>query len=331
MKDILAVMEVDEETSGIAPVSLELLGCGKLLSQETGGSLCAALFGTSLQQHADEIAKYADKVYVLDHILLKDFNPELYVYALEKVCERANPSYIILAHTWKGADVAPRLSARLRVPLTTDCIGLELDPTTGLLKRRKQVYGGAVVATFIYEGFPQLVTLRPKVWKKIEEAREDKGEIIHLDLKIDESLSKLKIIKRIKEETVKLADADAIIAGGRGVGGAEGFKDLEKLKAVLEKFFSKVEIGSSRPPVDKGWVSPSRQIGLTGEKVSPTLYIAVGISGATQHVVGMDKSKIIVAINNDPNAYIFSIADIGVVGDYREILPHFIKGLEDSL
>jgi electron transfer flavoprotein alpha subunit len=331
MRDVLAVMEIDEEASGVAPVSLELLECGKLLSRGTGGTLCAVLIGNSIQQQADEIAKYADKVYVIDHTLLKDFNPELYVYVLERVCERANPAYIILAHTWKGADIAPRLSARLRVPLTTDCIGLALDNTTGLLKRRKQVYGGAVVATFIYEDFPQLVTLRPKVWEKVKEAREGRGEIIHLDLKIDESLSKLKVIKRIKEETVKLADADAIVAGGRGVGSAEGFKELEKLKAVLEKSFNKVEIGASRPPVDKGWISPSRQIGLTGEKVSPTLYIAVGISGATQHVVGMDKSKIIVAINNDPNAYIFSIADIGVVGDYREILPHFIKGLEEFL
>jgi electron transfer flavoprotein alpha subunit len=169
------------------------------------------------------------------------------------------------------------------------------------------------------------------VWKKIEEAREDKGEIISLDVKLDESLSKLKIIRRIEEETVKLAEADAIVAGGRGMGGPEGFKELEKLKAVLEKFFTKVEIGASRPPVDKGWVPPSRQIGLTGEKVSPILYIAVGISGATQHIVGMDKSKIIVAINKDPNAYIFSIADIGVVGDWREILPPFIKGLEELL
>lgn len=327
MEEILTLIETDDETGTIASVSFELFEAGRVLSREFGGKLSAVAIGYKLEQHTDEIARYVEKIYTVDYPSLENFNPDFYVYALERICKEVDPSYVLMAHTYKGADIAPRLSARLKVPLTTDCIGIEVDPETGLLKRKKQVFGGSVIATFICEGKPQLVTLRPKIWNRINETRKDRGEIIPLNLKIDDSLSKLKFIQRIKEETVKLDEADAIIAAGRGLGGPEGFKELEKLKTVLERFFKKVEIGASRPPVDKGWVSSSRQIGLTGEKVSPVLYVAVGISGATQHIVGIDKSKIIVAINTDPKAYIFSVADLGAVGDYKEVLPSLIKEL----
>lgn len=330
MSEVLILMEIDDETGRIDPVSFELLEAGRMLSREIEGTLSALIIGSNVQQLSEEIAEYTDRVYIIDHVSLKIFNPDLHVYALERACNEIDPSYLLMAHTYKGADIAPRLSVRLKVPLTTDCINLEVDPNNGLLRRKKQVYGGSVIATFICEGKPQFVTLRPKIWERIKEKRKEKGEIVHLNFEIDDySLSKIKIIKRVKEEFVNLDDADAIIAAGRGLGEPEGLKILEELKSILEKFFRKTEIGASRPLVDKGWVSPSRQIGLTGQKVSPTLYIAVGISGATQHIVGIDKSKIIVAINTDPKAYIFSVADVGAVGDYKKVIPSLIKELEE--
>lgn len=329
--EILALIEVDDETGKIDPSSLELLEIGRRISRETSNPLSAVIIGFGVQGHSAEIAKYASKVYVVDDPALKEFSPELYTYVLEKICRQVDPAYVLLSHTYKGMDIAPRLAAKLRTPLTTNCIGLEINKETGLFERKKLVFGGNVIATFIYEGKPQLVTIRPKTFEKIKETLSSPGKIVHLDIDVNTALSKVKIVRRIREESVKLDDADAIIAGGRGIDGPEGFKELEKIKDALSRIFKKVEIGASRPPVDKGWVSPSRQIGITGEKVSPILYIGIGISGATQHIVGMESSKIIVAINNNPKAPIFSVSDIGVIADYKEILPFLIKRLEESL
>lgn len=331
MGETLVLMEIDDESREVDPISLELLEIGRKLSRETGDVLSALMIGCGLKKLSEEIARYASKVYVVDNPILKEFNPDIYVCILEKACRQINPTCILISHTYKGADIAPRLSARLKTLLTTDCIELEIEKNTGLLKRKKQVFGGSVVATFICEGTPQLVTIRPKTSEKIKESLDEQGEIIQLSFDVVETFSKVEVLERIKEEYVKLDSADAIIAGGRGLGGPEGFKELEKLKAILSKLFKKVEIGASRPPVDKGWVPSSRQIGITGEKVSPTLYMAVGISGATQHIVGIENSKIIVAINTDSKAPIFSVSDVGVVADYKEILPVFAKELEDAI
>ncbi|MDI9619246.1 MAG: electron transfer flavoprotein subunit alpha/FixB family protein [Candidatus Nezhaarchaeota archaeon] len=328
---VLSVMEINEEDNSLDNTSFELLEAGGVLSKEAGTTISAAIIGRKASHHADNVARYVDRVYVVEHEALASFNPYLHLHALEKVLKLEGPSYILMGHTYKGVDIAARLAARLKAPLTTDCIGLELDPQTRLLKRRRQVYGGAVIATFIYQGEPQLVTLRPKVWRGRAEPRQVMGDIIQVDLDINSSASKLRVIERVKEEAVRLDDADVIVSGGRGLGGPDGFKELEKLRSALAKGFKKVEIGSSRPPVDKGWISSSRQVGLTGEKVSPMIYIAVGISGATQHIVGMEKSKLVVAINSDKGAPIFTMADIGAVGDYRQILPSFIKKLEELL
>jgi electron transfer flavoprotein alpha subunit len=331
LKGILILAEIDEEANKVSTESLELLNYGRRLSLETSTEISAVIIGHELHKQVEEIAEYAHKIYVVDHPLLKDFNPDLYVYALEKTCYQLNPAYIILSHTHKGAEVAPRLSARLKVPLTTDCIGLELDAKTGLLKRKKQVFGGNVIATYICDGFPQLVTVRPKTFEPVKDGLGKRGEVFWLNLEIDESISRIKLIERVQEEVVRLDDAEVIISGGRGLGGPEGFKELERLKTVLEKLFKKVEIGSTRPPVEKGWISPSRQIGLTGKKVSPIIYLAVGISGAVQHIIGIENSKIIISINKDPSAPIFSISNYGVVGDYKEILPALRRGLEELL
>ncbi|MEM2425043.1 MAG: electron transfer flavoprotein subunit alpha/FixB family protein [candidate division WOR-3 bacterium] len=331
MKEVLVLIEVDDETGNISSASLELLEIGRRLSYETGNTLSAVIVGYNLQELSAEVAKYASKVYIIDNPALNEFNPEAYAHVLEKICKQISPSHVLLSHTYKGADIAPRLAAKLKVPLTTDCIELGVNKETGLLERKKQVFGGNVIATLICEGEPQLVTVRPKTSSRIKETLITPGEIIHLNFEIDRSCFRIKLLERIAEEVIRLEDADVIIAGGRGLGGPEGFKELEKLKDVLSKVFKMVEVGASRPPVDKGWIPSTRQIGISGKKVSPILYIAVGISGATQHIVGMEGSRIIVAINSDPKAPIFSVSDIGVLADYREVLPSIIKELEGLL
>ncbi len=326
--DVLVQTELDGRE--IAPVSLELLGIGKEIAEELNTDLSSSVLGHEIGEAANEAASYSDKVYSIDHPLLSDFYPELYAEAMENLCEEIEPGILLLAHTYRGADIAPRLSYRLKTNLTTDCLEIKVNEENGRLERTKQVYGGNVKATFTYENDPQLVTIRPKVMDPLE-SQPDEGEIIDFDPEIGENMKETEIIERVEEEAVKLDNADAIVSGGRGIGEEEGFKDLKELASVLEQSYGKVEIGSSRPPVDSGWVPSSRQIGLTGEKVSPKLYIAVGISGATQHLVGMSNSGKIIAINNDPNATIFEMSDYGVVGDYEEVLPSFKTKLEEIL
>lgn len=326
--EVLVLTELDENE--IAPVSLELLGAGKEIAKELDTDLSSAVLGHEISEAVSEAASYSDKVYSIDHPLLSDFQPELYAEAMGELCEDINPSVLLLAHTYKGADVGPRLSYRLETVLTTDCLEIRVDGENEKLERIKQVYGGNVESIFTYESTPQLVTIRPKVVEPLE-LQTDEGEIVDFEPNIDEAMKETEIIERVEEEAIKLDNADAIVSGGRGIGEEEGFEDLKELASVLEKSYGKVEVGSSRPPVDLGWVPSARQVGLTGEKVGPELYIAVGISGATQHLVGMSNSGKIIAINNDPNATIFEMSDYGVVGDYEEVLPSFKNKLEEIL
>jgi electron transfer flavoprotein alpha subunit len=320
------VMICGEITEGTLDLkTLELLGIGKKLADDLGTELLAVVLGNNLAQIAEEISFFgATKVYKIEDPLLGNFKADLWVEALDKLCKQINPKILLMLHSAIGIDVAPRLAFRLNTLLTTDCIGLEIDPSDGLLLRTKPVYGGNAIAVFKAEGKPQFATVRKKAMKPAEQIFA-KSEIIDIAPDIDESMVKIEFIKRVKEEAVELEKADVIISGGRGIGGIEGFKELEQLADLFKESFDKVEIGASRAAVDLGWVSSNRQVGLTGEKVSPTLYIAVGISGATQHLIGMVQSKKIVAINIDPKSNIFKVAEYGVVGDYKEVLPAFRK------
>ena len=212
--------------------------------------------------------------------------------------------------------------------LFTDCIALDVDPEKGTLIYTKLIYGGNATAIFTAERKPEIATLRPEMMEPMEQDCH-KGNIISLTVDIDESTAGVKLVERFSEETIRLDKADAIVSGGRGVKEYEGLKELEGLVEVLKRHFDKVELGASRPLIDAGWLPTSRQIGLTGEKVSPDLYIAVGISGASQHLSGITRSKKILAINTDPQAPIFNSADYGIVGNYEEIVPAFSRKLSE--
>ena len=323
---VLVLVEKDEK--GIASITFELIGIGRKIANELNINLCVALLGHEISDVTKEIALFADEVYSLDHPLLQNFKPELYVCALEQLCKYVNPDIVLMGTTIENLDLAPRLAYRMGVEVITDCIDLAIELGTGYLLCTKPVYGAKVISTFRLERKPYMATLRPKAADPIKSSL-DQGEIIHFDPVIDETLVKVETIERIKEESVSLDKAAAIVAGGRGIKDAEGLEQLRELTKVLRKYFNKVELGASRPLVDAHLVPSSRQIGLTGEKVSPELYIAVGISGSLQHLTGILGAKKIIAINTDPKAHIFKAADYGVIGPFEEVLPALKGKLEE--
>lgn len=320
---VLAVQEDGE----VASVTLELLRAGRELVDKVGGELCAAIIGHEVGDAAGDIALYADKVYSIDHALLGIFQVDFYVDALQQFFRIINPDIIVMGHTLDNQDVAPRLAFKLQTQVITDCIGIDIDAETGSLLCTKPVYGENAIATFIVEKKPQMATLRPKVVEAMDQSKNE-GEVVRFDPVINESLTTTELIETVLEETVSLDKADAIVAGGRGITKIEGLKQLEGLAKTLKRYFDKVEVGASRPLVDAGWLFHSRQIGLTGQKANPELYIAIGISGALQHMTGIFNSKKIVAINKDEQAPIFNYADYGIVGEYEDVVPGIIKKLE---
>ena len=330
MAEYKGIMTYCEITEGKLPsISNEVLGCGRRLADDLGQGLCTVLVGGDVGSLAQEaIAFGADKVYVVDDPLLKEYQTDSYVSVMEKVVSQVMPKILILGQTSVGRDLAPMLAFRLDTTATLDCIGLAIDPDTKLLQRIKPVYGGNAQATFTCDSYPQIATVRDKVMSPAEPDSSKNGEIIAIDAGLDPSAVRTKFLKKIKddEEGVRLEEAQVIVSGGRGIGGAEGFEQLQELAAVV-----KGAVGSSRPPCDNRWIAPSRQVGITGKIVSPDLYIAIGLSGSIQHLSGCGQSKSIVAINKDPEASIFKYADFGVVGDWKKVLPTFKDKLKELL
>ncbi len=309
--------------------TLELVGAGKTLAVDLGVELSVVIMGDKAGEPADEVGFFGvDNVYKIEHPLLGSFDPDLWTHALGDLCRQLNPKIVIMLHASTWMDVGPRLAFKLGEVLTTDCVHLEIDQTDGLLMRTKPVFGGSALAVFKYDVPTQIVTVRRNVVKPAE--RETvKGKIIDFAAEVDPSMTKVQSVKRVKEETLALDKANVIVAGGNGIGGPEGFKDLEDLANALKKSFDEVMVGCSRPVVDAGWMPPRYQIGLSGAMVQPDLYIAVGISGAIQHLVGMARSRKIVAVNTDANCSIFTVADYGVVDDYKKVVPALKTRWED--
>jgi electron transfer flavoprotein alpha subunit len=307
-----------------ATITRELLNIGKRLSDDLGQPLSTLLISKDIQGIAKEVITLgADKVYTVDGLLFAEPHPDLYVAILAQVCQQVAPVIVLLGQTDIGRDVAPRLAARLGTTVTLDCTELAIDPNTKRLLQTKPVYGGNAMAVWVSESYePQIVTLRPRSVMPAGSDASRKGEIITLSLTVDDSMIKSKLVKTVKEEVkgIKLEEAKVIIAGGGGIGGSEGFKLLEELAQVLGG-----TIGVTRVPCDEGWMPLSLEIGQTGHIVSPNLYIAVGISGAPQHMAGCSGSKCIVAMNRDPEANIFKVSDFGIVGDYRQALLVLIE------
>jgi electron transfer flavoprotein alpha subunit len=319
---------VEREGREVAPITFELLQAGRELADQMGGSLCSAVLGNEIDHLSKEISQYADEVYSLDHPLLANFDAEFHTSALNQLCQHVNPPAILMGHTLNNQNLAPKLAYQTGMEVITDCIQLAIEAGTGGLLCFKPVYGAKFIATFRLEKKPFLVTLRSKAWSPIAR-RATRGEIIPFTPALEEVSIKVESAKRVKEESINLSKADAIVSAGRGVKDAEGISRLSGLLNILGAYFNRVELGASRPIVDAHLVPSSRQVGLTGEKVAPELYIAIGISGSLQHVTGILGAKKIVAINTNPKAPIFQVADYGVVGDLEEVVPALIRKLEE--
>jgi len=308
--------------------TVELMGIGEKLAGKMGVGLSGVFVGNEIAGISEEAARFGpDKVYKLEHPLLEGFNPDLWVKVLEDLCLQLKPRVFIMLHSMPNMEVAPRLAYRLKTALTMDCTDLDIDED-GILLRTKPVYGGNAIAVFKYDEEPQVVTVRGNVMEPAKR-RAAKGEIVSITPDLDGFTTSVVSIQVIKEQAISLEKADVIVAGGRGIGSAEGFKEPESLATALRGSFHNVQVGCTRPAVDSGWMPSHRQIGLSAAMVAPDLYIAVGISGAIQHLVGMIRSKKIVAVNTDSDCNIFRVADYGVVGDYKQVIPALKRKWEE--
>jgi len=309
----------EQKRGVIQPVVYELLGKGRELADNLGCELWTVLLGYKIKNRAQElIHRGADKVIVVEDPLLENFLDEPYTQVLVDLIQKYKPEILLAGATTIGRALISRVAVKVHAGLTADCTGLEIDPAKKILLQTRPAFGGNIMATIITPNHrPQMATVRHKVMKEAPVDSERKGEVevLNYNGKLN---SKTKLIDMIDEvgKTVNLAEADIIVSGGRGLGKAENFKIIEELAEVLG-----AAVGASRAAVDAGWISYAHQVGQTGRTVCPRLYIACGISGQIQHLVGMQSSDIIIAINKDPEAPIFKVADYGIVGDLFEIVP----------
>jgi electron transfer flavoprotein alpha subunit len=311
---------------GLTTASSEILAAGRLLADDLGGSLACGLLGNGLE-HAPQTAtdQGAERVYVVDDPLLATFQVELYLEALTGLCRHVNPRILLMPRTQTGRDVAPRLAARLKVPLAQDCLEVKIDASTKNLLATRPVYGGNAMATVSCRSTPQFATVRPKAYTPLPAQANRQLAVIPVQIGLEPSMAKTKVVGTVKEEAegVKLEDARIVVAGGRGLGGPEGFRPLQELANALG-----AGIGASRAAVDSGWVPYSWQIGLTGKTITPDVYLTIGISGASQHIAGCSGAKCIVAINKDREANIFRYARYGILGDWQKIMDALIEAAQ---
>ena len=322
MAEYQGVMIFAETIDGrLAPITRELLGIGRKLANDLREELSALVAGNGVANIAAEAISFgADKVYVIDAPLLQDYRTDSYVAVVEKVMKQTNPRILLLGQTTIGRDLAPRAAFRMGTAVTLDCIALEIETGTKQLLQTKPVYGGNACAVFTMETYPQMATVRAKAMTAALPDSSRRGELIQIAAGLNSDDIKTSVLQKVVHETegIKLEDAAVVVTGGRGIGGPEGFKQLEELAKLL-----KGAVGASRPPCDNGWVPDTLQIGLTGKVVSPDLYIAVALSGTSQHIAGCAGAKNIIAINRDPEANIFKEARFGVVGDWKKVVPAF--------
>ncbi|MDD6202534.1 MAG: electron transfer flavoprotein subunit alpha/FixB family protein [Lachnospiraceae bacterium] len=320
--------QVDNELSGIA---LELVGKGKDLAKDLGTDVTAVLIGSGIKGLADELAEYgADRVIVVDDPELKDYRTEPYAHALASVINEFKPDIMLVGATAIGRDLGPRVSARIHTGLTADCTQLDIGdfpitPVPGKETKHNQLlmtrpaFGGNTIATIACPDFrPQMATVRPGVMQKAERVPGAKAEIVEFNPGFTPDNKYVEILKVVKavSDVADIMDAKILVSGGRGVGSAENFKLLDDLAEAIGG-----TVSCSRAVVDSGWKPKDLQVGQTGKTVRPQVYFAIGISGAIQHVAGMEESDIIIAINKDENAPIFDVADYGIVGDLNKIVP----------
>ena len=327
-KDVWVFCE--QKKGVIQSISFELLGEGRKLADKLGVKLCAVMLGSGMESEIAVIsARGADKIYLVDHPALKSYQDDPYTEVLVKLIEEYAPEILLCGATTIGRSLVSRVAVKIDAGLTADCTALDIDAGERLLLQTRPAFGGNIMATIITPGHrPQMATVRHKVMKEAGIDKSRNAEVIRKNYPESVMSSRTRLLEVVEEleETVNLAEADIIVAGGRGLGGPENFGIIKELAKVLN-----AAVGASRAAVDSDWLPYSHQVGQTGKTVCPKLYIACGISGQIQHLIGMQSSKIIVAVNKDPDAPIFKVATYGIVGDVLDIVPALTKEFRRAL
>ncbi|MGL5651423.1 MAG: electron transfer flavoprotein subunit alpha/FixB family protein [Paraclostridium sp.] len=323
----MSVMVFVEQRSGkIQNVSLELLGKGRELADKINSKLSAVLLGHNIENLSEELIQYgADEVVYVEDENLDVYLTSTYTKALTEVINKKNSDIVLVGATTIGRDLAPRVSATIGTGLTADCTSLEIDEENQGLLMTRPAFGGNIMATIICPNHrPQMSTVRPGVMKKLEKDITRTGNVEKIDVKFLEDYKNVQVLKYVKEniKKVNIEDAKVLISAGRGIGSKENMDALYELADLLG-----AEVSASRAVVDAGWIDKSRQVGQTGKTVRPDVYIACGISGAIQHLAGMEESEYIIAINNNSDAAIFEVADLSLVGDVNKVIKNLIQEL----
>ncbi len=321
----------EKEGEALAPVVLEMLGKARQLSDSLGVYVKAVFLGESTEELRQElVSNGADVVYVTDDPRLSAYNTEIYSKVLGDLIEEGKPEIVLLGATSTGRDLAPRLAQRLGTALFTNCLNLEIDEMQRQLLATYPVYGGEYFQTSVCpKARPQMATVLPGAFRPPLADPSRTGEVETIAVEINDLEVRSKVLKVVSEEArpeVPLDKAKMVVSGGRGMGDAESFALVEELAEVLGG-----QVGGSRGAVDEGWIDEEKRVGLGGTQIAPDLYVACGIAGAIQHYAGILDSKFVVAINRDPNATIFQVADVGIVGDVHEVLPALIKELKETV
>jgi len=326
-KDIYVFAE--QRDGKLSKVSLELLGKARELADNLGQEVGAILLGLGIKEKAKTLIEHgADKVIAVDDPMLSEYMTEPFTKAVHAILTDKQPEIVLYGATSIGRDLAPRVSARLHTGLTADCTKLEIDDDSKLLLMTRPAFGGNIMATIVCQDFrPQMATVRPGVMTALERDSSRNGSVEEADVEFDASDMNIKIREILKstKKAVDITEARYIVSGGRGVGVSGKFNLLRDLADALGG-----EVAASRACVDSGWMDKGCQVGQTGKTVRPELYMACGISGAIQHVAGMEEAELIIAINKNEAAPIFSIADLGVVGDLNNIIPKLTEAINKS-
>jgi electron transfer flavoprotein alpha subunit len=324
MSNIMIYGEI--KAGKIKKTAFELASEGRKLADQLGGTLTAFLMGSQAEQFAPDLARYGvDTVYVAEAPQLDTYNSEYYAQALAHIIEEKKPDMVLISHSMQGKDLAPRTAAKLGVAAIADCVSFELEGTT--LVGKRPMYAGKCYAQWTAVKSPQIASARPNVLETAENPKAGTVEKVPFSPDTSRSTYVTKDLNLDASGKVDLTEAEIIVSGGRGMGGPD-YSLIEEMAAV---FGSRATVGASRAAVDAGWRPHSDQVGQTGKTVTPNLYIACGISGSIQHLAGMGSSKVIVAINKDSEAPIFTKADYGVVGDLFKVVPEFNKELKALL
>ena len=323
--DIFVIIQ--QQDNIVANVSYELIGKAQELAVDLNCCVAAIVPGHNVDEICENLAGYGvDKIIAIDDPVLEKYMTEPYTHVITEVVNTYKPEIVLFGATAIGRDLAPRVCARVNTGLTADCTALEIDPETKDLLMTRPAFGGNIMATILCSNHrPQMATVRPGVMQKPEPDENkscsvEKFTVTGLASRVNVEI--IDIVKKVGRK-IDIQNANTLISGGRGMGDPQNFKMLEDLADILGG-----EVASSRSAVDMGWVEKDRQVGQTGKTVRPNLYIACGISGAVQHIVGMEESEVIVAINTDPSAPIFEVADYGIVGDALKIIPLLIQEIK---